>query len=74
MSNRRLFVGELAPVLAPAVELELELIQTHTTQKLLLWVEVGANAVRRRSERYAHSAPAVGSEGNLKLFHIGGAA
>jgi hypothetical protein len=31
-------------------ELELELIQTHTTQKPLLWVEVGAHAVRKRSE------------------------
>jgi hypothetical protein len=26
------------------VELELELIQTHMTQKPLLWVEVGAHA------------------------------
>jgi hypothetical protein len=33
------------------VELELELIQTHTTQKPLLWVEVGVHAVRKRSER-----------------------
>jgi hypothetical protein len=31
-------------------ELELELIQTHMTQKPLLWVEVGAHAVRKRSE------------------------
>jgi hypothetical protein len=31
-------------------ELELELIQTHMTQKSLLWVEVGAHAVRKRSE------------------------
>jgi hypothetical protein len=30
-------------------ELELELIQTHMTQKPLLWVEVGAHAVRKRS-------------------------
>jgi hypothetical protein len=29
---------------------ELELIQTHMTQKPLLWVEVGAHAVRKRSE------------------------
>jgi hypothetical protein len=32
------------------LELELELIQTHMTQKPLLWVEVGAHAVRKRSE------------------------
>ena len=32
-------------------ELELELIQTHMTQKPLLWVEVGARAVRERSKR-----------------------
>jgi hypothetical protein len=32
------------------LELELELIQTHVTQKPLLWVEVGAHAVRKRSE------------------------
>jgi hypothetical protein len=31
-------------------ELELELIQTQMTQKPLLWVEVGAHAVRKRSE------------------------
>jgi hypothetical protein len=31
-------------------ELELGLIQTHMTQKPLLWVEVGAHAVRKRSE------------------------
>jgi hypothetical protein len=31
-------------------ELELELIQTHMTKKPLLWVEVGAHAVRKRSE------------------------
>ena len=31
-------------------ELELELIQTHMAQKPLLWVEVGAHAVRKRSE------------------------
>jgi hypothetical protein len=29
---------------------ELELIQTHKTQKPLLWVEVGAHAVRNRSQ------------------------
>jgi hypothetical protein len=29
---------------------ELELIQPHMTQKPLLWVEVGAHAVRKRSE------------------------
>jgi hypothetical protein len=29
---------------------ELELIQAHTAQKPLLWVEVGALAVRKRSE------------------------
>jgi hypothetical protein len=32
------------------IELELELIQAHMTQKPLLWVEVGAHAVRKRSE------------------------
>jgi hypothetical protein len=31
-------------------ELELELIQTRMIQKPLLWVEVGAHAVRKRSE------------------------
>jgi hypothetical protein len=31
-------------------KLELELIQTHMTQKPLQWVEVGAHAVRKRSE------------------------
>ena len=31
------------------LELELELIQTHMTQKPLLWVEAGAHAVRKRS-------------------------
>jgi hypothetical protein len=31
-----------------ASQLELELIQTHMTQKPLLWVEVGAHAVRKR--------------------------
>jgi len=31
------------------VELELELIQTHMAQKPLLWVVVGAHAVRNRS-------------------------
>jgi hypothetical protein len=31
-------------------ELELELIQTHMAQKPLLWVEVGAHAVRNRSK------------------------
>jgi hypothetical protein len=30
--------------------LELELIQTHMAQKPLLWVEVGAHAVRSRSK------------------------
>ena len=30
------------------LELELELIQTHMTQKPVLWVEVGAHAVRKR--------------------------
>jgi hypothetical protein len=30
---------------------ELERIQTHMTQMQLLWVEVGAHAVRERSER-----------------------
>jgi hypothetical protein len=29
---------------------EVELIQNHMTQKPLLWVEVGAHAVRKRSE------------------------
>jgi hypothetical protein len=32
------------------LELELELIQAHMTQKTLLWIEVGAHAVRKRSE------------------------
>ena len=31
-------------------ELELELIQTHMAQKPLLWVEVGAHAVRNRAK------------------------
>jgi hypothetical protein len=31
------------------LELELELIQTHMTQKPLLWVEVGVHAVRKKS-------------------------
>jgi hypothetical protein len=31
-------------------EPELELIQTHMTQKQLVWLEVGALAVRKRSE------------------------
>jgi hypothetical protein len=31
------------------MELELDLIQTHMTQRPLLWVEVGAHAVRKRS-------------------------
>jgi len=31
-------------------EPELELIQTHITQKPLMWVEVGAHAVRKRPE------------------------
>jgi hypothetical protein len=35
---------------AGPLKLELELIQTHMTQKPLLWVEVGAHAVRKRSE------------------------
>jgi hypothetical protein len=30
------------------LELELELIQTHMTQKPLLWVEAGAHAVRNK--------------------------
>ena len=33
-----------------ALKLELELIQTHKAQKPLLWVEVGAHAVRNRSK------------------------
>jgi hypothetical protein len=34
-----------------SLELELELIQIHMTQKHLLWIEeVGAHAVRKRSE------------------------
>ena len=32
------------------LELELELIQTHMAQKPLLWVKVGAHAVRNRSK------------------------
>jgi hypothetical protein len=32
------------------IELELELVQTHMTQKPLLWIEVGAHAVRKTSE------------------------
>ena len=39
-----------APLAVPS-ELELELIQTHMTQKQLLWVEVGAHAVRKSSGR-----------------------
>jgi hypothetical protein len=31
------------------LELKLELIQTHMAQKPLLWAEVGAHAVRKRS-------------------------
>jgi hypothetical protein len=38
-------VYELEPM-----QLELERIQTHMTQKPLLWVEVGAHAVRNRSK------------------------
>jgi hypothetical protein len=34
----------------PEFKLELELIQSHMIQKPLLWVEVGAHAVRKRSE------------------------
>jgi hypothetical protein len=32
------------------LELELLVVQTHMTQKPVLWVEVGAHAVRKRSE------------------------
>ena len=42
-----LLVQHLAPVLfGPRRELELELIQTHMTQKPMLRVEVGARALR----------------------------
>jgi hypothetical protein len=41
---------EFVFLLYGSVELELELIQTHMTQKLLLWVKAGAHAVRKRSE------------------------
>jgi hypothetical protein len=34
------------------LELELELIQAHVTQKPLLWVEAGAHAVRQRPNWY----------------------
>jgi hypothetical protein len=34
----------------PRRQKKLELIQTHMTQKPLLWVEVGAHAVRKRSK------------------------
>jgi hypothetical protein len=37
---------------SPLPELELELIQAHMAQKLLLWVEVGAHAVRKRPFLY----------------------
>jgi hypothetical protein len=37
-------------LLTDSRELELELIQTHMTQKPLLWVEVVAHAVRNWSE------------------------
>jgi len=36
--------------LVASLELELELKQAHMTQKPLLWLEVGAHAVRKRSE------------------------
>jgi hypothetical protein len=39
-----------AKVHSPACELEVELIQTHMTQEPWLWVEVGALAVRKRSD------------------------
>jgi hypothetical protein len=39
------------------VELELELTQTHMTQKPLLWVEVGAHAVRKRKYRHPEKEP-----------------
>jgi hypothetical protein len=34
------------------LELELELIQARMTQKPMLWVEVGARAVRERSKKW----------------------
>jgi hypothetical protein len=37
-------------IMGLGILLELELIQTHMAQKPLLWVEVGAHAVRKRSE------------------------
>jgi hypothetical protein len=40
-------------------ELELELIQTHLTQKPLLWVEVGAHAVRKRGKAESVGVPTV---------------
>ena len=42
--------GGLVPLGLPLpLELELELIQTHMAQKPLLWVEVGAHAVRNNT-------------------------
>jgi hypothetical protein len=43
-----LLMGKAAA--ASDFELELELIQAHMTQKPLLWIEVGAHVVRKRSE------------------------
>jgi hypothetical protein len=46
-----LFHAQAAAVVADqakSFEHELELIQAHMTQKPLLWVEVGAHAVRKR--------------------------
>jgi hypothetical protein len=41
---------------ASSIELELELTQAHMTQKPLLWVEVGAHAVRKRSEAWHNTS------------------
>jgi hypothetical protein len=42
---------DLADQTASEIELELEPVQAHMTQKPLLWVEVGAHAVSKKTER-----------------------
>jgi hypothetical protein len=49
------------------LELELELIQTHMTQKPLLWVEVGAHVVRNRPKCGGVGGQAQVSRGAWKL-------
>jgi hypothetical protein len=54
----QVLAGLWLALLAPAMwyrglcqpELELELIQTHMAQKPLLWIEVGAHAVRNTNQ------------------------